>query len=337
MYVKRYMLRLWKTRVRPSPRFAHGEPGVVEAGHRRYVGGTWEEGGRIQFDFLRREGLAPHHVLLDIGCGSLRAGVHLIPYLDPGHYLGLDKEPLLVERAISEEFDRETLRMKKPQLVISSCFEFDRFDTPADYALAQSVFTHLPPRHRALSSQSESGVPAPPAVLRFMARDEASAPEPEAIARPLVLVLHGYRDATVRRAHRLEFPVHRRMGSPAADDVGVSSRLTVQPVQAATTSGLASTHCRRGGGRLHAVAVDQRGDLVLLLDRQLEVLEEGERCRVLLLQPGRWPPCTARPAGSRSCSCRPPDSTAALHSSVTSGSSISVRSSSACSQCGCQK
>ena len=177
MYVKRYMLRLWKTRVRPSPPFAHGEPGVVEAGHRRYVGGTWEEGGRIQFDFLRREGLAPHHVLLDIGCGSLRAGVHLIPYLEPGHYLGLDKEPLLLERAISEEFDREMLLAKKPQFVVSSCFEFDRFDTPADYALAQSVFTHLPPREIELCLRNLRAV-SPPHLRFFASWRETKRPLP---------------------------------------------------------------------------------------------------------------------------------------------------------------
>jgi hypothetical protein len=53
-------------------------------GHRGFIGGLWDELGRLQVDFPVSEGLEPAHVLLDIGCGSLRGGVHLIPYLEPG-------------------------------------------------------------------------------------------------------------------------------------------------------------------------------------------------------------------------------------------------------------
>ena len=34
----------------------------------------WEEVGRAQFDYLRKEGLQPQHYMLDVPCGSFRAG-----------------------------------------------------------------------------------------------------------------------------------------------------------------------------------------------------------------------------------------------------------------------
>lgn len=55
-------------------------------GHRSYVGGCWDEIGKLQFDFMLKEGLKPEHYFLDVACGSLRAGLHFIPYLEVGHY-----------------------------------------------------------------------------------------------------------------------------------------------------------------------------------------------------------------------------------------------------------
>jgi hypothetical protein len=120
-----------------------GPEGIRRLGHRQYVGGMWDEIGRLQFDFLVSEGLRPHHYLADVACGSLRAGVHLVPYLEPGHYLGIDKEPDLIEAGI-RELGQAVYEEKRPDLVVSGDFEFERFHARPDYAIAQSLFTHLP-------------------------------------------------------------------------------------------------------------------------------------------------------------------------------------------------
>jgi len=133
-------VRRWTGRLRGSD----GQIGVLLSGHRDYVGGFWEEIGRLQFDFLVAEGLRPEHVLLDVGCGSLRGGVYFIPYLDRGHYLGIDKERLLIRRGLRTELDAAVRREKDPQFVVSDDFEFERFPVRPDFALAQSLFTHLP-------------------------------------------------------------------------------------------------------------------------------------------------------------------------------------------------
>jgi len=120
-----------------------GDEGIARDGHRAYVGGLWEELGRLQLDFLVGQGLRPHHVLLDIACGSLRAGVHLIPYLEPGHYLGLEKERRLVELGLADELGPVRVAERRPELVIGADFPFHRFSRRPDLSIAQSLFTHL--------------------------------------------------------------------------------------------------------------------------------------------------------------------------------------------------
>jgi SAM-dependent methyltransferase len=123
-----------------------GEAGVLQVGHRNYVGGMWDEIGRLQFNFLVSRGLLPHHYLCDVACGSLRAGIHLIPYLEKGHYLGIDKERMLIDEGMTKELGEELCRSKEPRFVVSSEFEFEKFSEHADFVWAQSLFTHLPPR-----------------------------------------------------------------------------------------------------------------------------------------------------------------------------------------------
>jgi SAM-dependent methyltransferase len=131
--------------VRSYYRIPHGPRGVRAVGHREYVGGLWEELGRLQLDFLIQEGLKPHHYLLDIGCGSLRAGVHFIPYLEKEHYLGIDKEEVLINLGLRNELSERVRIEKRPRLIVSDSFDFEGFGVRPDFALAQSLFTHLPP------------------------------------------------------------------------------------------------------------------------------------------------------------------------------------------------
>jgi cyclopropane fatty-acyl-phospholipid synthase-like methyltransferase len=118
---------------------------MVKAGrHREVIGGLWEEMGKLQLDFLREHGLRPTHQLLDLGCGSLRAGTQLIPYLDPGHYWGVDISADLLE-AGWEELGALGLQQRQPrgQLVALADFEFNQLATRWDYCIAASVFTHM--------------------------------------------------------------------------------------------------------------------------------------------------------------------------------------------------
>ncbi|WP_324093663.1 class I SAM-dependent methyltransferase [Candidatus Binatus sp.] len=120
-----------------------GRLGIWLMGHRQYVGGDWDALGRLQFEFMLKMGLKPQHVLLDVGCGALRAGVKFIDYLDEGKYLGLDREKRLIQIGIKQELGRDLMRRKSPEFVVSDSFEFEKFSKQPDFAIAQSLFTHL--------------------------------------------------------------------------------------------------------------------------------------------------------------------------------------------------
>lgn len=114
--------------------------------HRKAVGGVslWDEIGRLELDFLIEQGLRPKHNFLDVGCGSLRGGVHFIRYLDPGHYFGIDKSRELLDAGRKIELKRNNLTDKNHTLVQMDNFDFLSLSKDFDYALAASVFTHLP-------------------------------------------------------------------------------------------------------------------------------------------------------------------------------------------------
>ena len=122
---------------------------VARGEHRRVVGGLWDEMGRMQLEFLRAHGLEPVHRLLDIGCGCLRAGVHLAAFLEPGHYWGTDINASLLDAGHAVELAGAGLagRVPRAQLVCDAEFAFPGIDATFDVAIAQSVFTHLPFNH----------------------------------------------------------------------------------------------------------------------------------------------------------------------------------------------
>jgi len=96
----------------------------------------------MQFNLLTFLGLREFHYLLDLGCGSLRAGRLLIPYLLPEHYLGIEPEQWLVDEGIKNELGQEIIEIKKPQFLFRSDFKAGLFNQEIDFAIAQSVFSH---------------------------------------------------------------------------------------------------------------------------------------------------------------------------------------------------
>ena len=59
-------------------------------------------------------GLREHHSVLDFGCGSLRAGRLLIPYLLEGRYYGLEPNRWLIEDAMEHELGGALIDLKRP-------------------------------------------------------------------------------------------------------------------------------------------------------------------------------------------------------------------------------
>ncbi len=109
------------------------------------VGGNWTMSGPMQLERLQKYGLKPHHTLLDIGCGSLRAGLLLCEYLNTGNYTGTDISAEILEAA-KRFLAEKGLAHKAPVLVLVNGLDFRELDGKKfDYVHAQSVLSHMPP------------------------------------------------------------------------------------------------------------------------------------------------------------------------------------------------
>lgn len=143
----KYVRKLHEKQAYLNAYAAHTDARVAEGDAQRAIGGSWEEMGKIQFDFLVKKGLKPQHTMLDIGCGTLRGGRHFIKYLNPGNYTGFD----MAEKAIEygkQLVEKEGLSDKRPTLFVNKekNLKLDELKGKTfDFIFAQSVLTHLPP------------------------------------------------------------------------------------------------------------------------------------------------------------------------------------------------
>jgi len=114
-----------------------------EKAYKSYVGpgNRYDFMGATQFRLLTTLGLRQHHKLLDFGCGSLRAGKLLIPYLAESNYFGIEPNKWLVEEGLANELGNGILAAKQPTFMHNDDFEI-RFHTKFDFIVAQSIFSH---------------------------------------------------------------------------------------------------------------------------------------------------------------------------------------------------
>jgi len=113
--------------------------------YRAYVGPPedYDLIAAMTFNLLTTLGLRQHHSLLDVGCGSLRIGRLLIPYLNRGKYFGVEPNEWLVHEGIKRELGETLVQIKRPTFFFSDSPEtIARAKIAFDFALAQSIFSH---------------------------------------------------------------------------------------------------------------------------------------------------------------------------------------------------
>lgn len=115
--------------------------------YRAYVGPPrqYDFMGATQFRLLTALGLREDHRVLDFGCGSLRAGRLLIPYLLPGRYFGIEPNRWLIEDAVRRDIGEDQVRLKRPTFRHNDDFSVAGFGEPFDFIVAQSIFSHTGP------------------------------------------------------------------------------------------------------------------------------------------------------------------------------------------------
>jgi SAM-dependent methyltransferase len=143
-----------------------GRIAAVTGGHRAFVGPAehYDVAGASQFNLLTLLGLREHHTLLDIGCGSLRAGRLFLIYLQPGCYYAIEPQRWLVESALAE-IGRELIQIKRPVFDHGDGFRLDTFGRTFDYLLASSVFSHAAQLQIRTCLQQARGVMTPESLL----------------------------------------------------------------------------------------------------------------------------------------------------------------------------
>jgi len=102
----------------------------------------WKNHQKMQHEYVMAQGLTPQHTFLDIGCGPLRLGSRIIPFLTGGHYFGTDinSETLDLGRSIAAE---EGVDMSNATLIATDAFDFSEVNKDVDMAFSNSVFSHL--------------------------------------------------------------------------------------------------------------------------------------------------------------------------------------------------
>jgi hypothetical protein len=137
--------------------YVFADPG--EAYYRAYVGrpDLYDFIGAMQFVLLVRAGLRGSHRVLELGCGALRLGRLLIPYLESERYTCIEPNAWLYQTALRFELGYATAAVKRPTFVVSANFSLippppqvagKVANKQFDFLIAYSIFTHV--THRTL-------------------------------------------------------------------------------------------------------------------------------------------------------------------------------------------
>jgi SAM-dependent methyltransferase len=104
----------------------------------------WWSAGEHRFRVLTKKfPIAPHHRVIDYGCGSLRIGVHFIHYLNPGCYFGMDVTSDLLDLG-RELAGEDLLRTKAARLAAIDELALDEGERfAADYIFSWLVAAHV--------------------------------------------------------------------------------------------------------------------------------------------------------------------------------------------------
>lgn len=102
----------------------------------------WKSRRAFQIGFLKKSGLKPAHYLLDIGSGTLRGGLPIIAYLEPGHYYGVEVRSDVFEEGLKELREARLLR-KRPVLRLERDLHSLDLGQKFEFVWAYNLLIHL--------------------------------------------------------------------------------------------------------------------------------------------------------------------------------------------------
>lgn len=120
----------------------------VKWNHQNYVGPEekyYTFGPRVFLEILAATGIQPSHKVLDVGCGSLRVGKLLIPYLNAGNYTGIEPNSEMLMAGLTYELSTPMINDKAPVFGASPEF-IPPHAGHFDLVIAIQVFIHCGPQ-----------------------------------------------------------------------------------------------------------------------------------------------------------------------------------------------
>lgn len=102
----------------------------------------WRMKRDFQIAFLQQVGLHPSHLLAEIGCGTLRGGIPIIRFLEPGHYTGIEVRPEALVEA-RQELAETNLLDQNPELILADSLNMLDLNKCFDFIWAFSVLFHM--------------------------------------------------------------------------------------------------------------------------------------------------------------------------------------------------
>ncbi|MFC3194072.1 class I SAM-dependent methyltransferase [Marinicella sediminis] len=166
-----------------------------------------------QFEVLNHLGLREFHKILDLGCGSLRLGRILIPYLLKHGYFGVEPNIQLIMDGVENELGWDAIKIKQPQFLPVEDFSLWRLATQFDFVIAHSIFTHTYPELAVHALQNVKQVLAPRGLLvcTFIEVDKQPFYSKEGWEYPVCLgytkeVIHSFFDKAGFKGEPLNFP-----------------------------------------------------------------------------------------------------------------------------------
>lgn len=109
---------------------------------------TFADTGLEPFRRLLAAGLAPEEVVVDFGCGSLRVGQHLMRFLAPGNYWGLDVTDRFYRDGIAMVGPEEVARCKPNLRLIGAAGLAETQAARPSLVFSIAVLSHVPAAER---------------------------------------------------------------------------------------------------------------------------------------------------------------------------------------------
>lgn len=111
--------------------------------HRRAAGPKWAERGAWEVEFLRAQGLTPSQYVFDVACGDFSGALHLLTFMEPGHYWGYERQRNLFDAA-NVELARVGVDPTRGHFLYNDTFDFSVVPHRFEVVLAGSLFVRLP-------------------------------------------------------------------------------------------------------------------------------------------------------------------------------------------------